>query len=259
MRFLGIDFSGASDAGKKIWIAEGIEDGGRLVVETLRPASELRDSGADRAIALRALVGHIADLGPAVVGIDAPNSLPRQLAPQGWGPWFKGFAAAHASAEGFREACRSATGGRESKRACDVTAKTPFAAWNLRLYRQTWHSLIDLYAPLVRCKAVTVAPFQRADGQRPRLAEICPASTLKHLGLYGSYKGRKLVDQRRRLLREMTGRANLQFGGRLRDRAIEDQGGDALDAVIALAAAVRCRRQIEKHDARSEGEVYVWA
>lgn len=258
MKFVGIDFSGARDAGKKIWIAEGAEDGGGIAVATLIPASELPQSGADRSTALTALARHIAGLGRSIVGIDAPNSLPRSFAPDGWAPWFASFAGSHASAEHFRAACRATTGGKESKRPCDVTAKTPFAAWNLRLYRQTWHSLVDLYAPLVAARAVTVAPFERADGKSPRLAEICPASTLKHLGLYGSYKGRKLADERRALLREMTGRATLQMPRALRERAIDDHGGDALDAVIALAAAVRCRKQIARHDAASEGEVYVW-
>jgi len=255
VRFLGIDFSGAQDAGKKIWIAEGAEDGSVL---SLLPARELPDSGVDRARALPALARHIAGLGPAVVGIDAPNSLPRSFAPEGWAPWFAGFASSNASAELFRAACRRATGGRETKRPCDVAAKTPFAAWNLRLYRQTWHSLVDLYVPLLRADAVTVAPFQRNDRRRPRLAEICPASTLKHLGLYRSYKGAPFIEARRTLLREMTAHGSLRIPHHLRERAIEDQGGDALDAVIALAAALRCRRQIARHDPASEGEVYVW-
>jgi hypothetical protein len=256
VRFVGIDFSGAKDAGKKIWIAEGVESGGRIVVADLRPASELRSSGHERSTALPALVEHIAGLGRSLVGIDAPNSLPRSFAPEGWAPWFAGFAA-HGSAEIFRDACRRATGGRETKRSCDERARTPFAAWNLRLYRQTWHSLVDLYAPLLQRRAVTVAPFQRADS-RPRLAEICPASTLKHLGLYRSYKGRKLADERQALLREMMQRGRLQLSRELRERTVEDTGGDALDAIIALAAAVRCRRQIARHEPKSEGEVYVW-
>jgi len=139
-----------------------------------------------------------------------------------------------------------------------VAAKTPFAAWHRRLYRQTWHSLVDLYGPLLRAGAVTVAPFQPADGRRPRLAEICPASTLKHLGLYRPYKGRGLADARRALLSETIARAGLQVPRALREQAVEDPGGDALDAVIALAAAVRCRAQIERCDRKSEGEVYVW-
>jgi hypothetical protein len=257
VRYLGIDFSGAKDAGKKIWIAEGVERDGHVVVEALVPARELKSSARDRTTALRALVDHIAGLARSIVGIDAPNSLPKRFAPEGWAPWFDGFAA-HGSALAFRDACRQATNGRETKRPCDVSAKTPFAAWNLRLYRQTWHSLVDLYAPLLQREAVTVAPFQRADGKRPRLAEICPASTLKHLGLYKSYKGRKLADERQALLREMTKRARLQMPRGLRERAVEDSGGDALDAIIALAAAVRCRRQIARHDPASEGEVYVW-
>jgi hypothetical protein len=256
VRYLGIDFSGAKDAGRRIWISEGVELDGSIIVEALLPARELKSSGRDRTTALSALVDHIASLGRSIVGIDAPNSLPKSFAPEGWAPWFDGFAA-HGSAEAFREACRRTTGGRETKRCCDELARTPFAAWNLRLYRQTWHSLTDLYAPLLQRQAVTVAPFQRADS-RPRLAEICPASTLKHLELYKPYKGRKLADERQALLREMTQRAGLRMARGLQERAVEDVGGDALDAVIALAAAARCRKQIERHEPASEGEVYVW-
>jgi hypothetical protein len=41
----GVDFSGAEDAGKSIWIATGIIKGKTLEIEEIRPAKELPTSG----------------------------------------------------------------------------------------------------------------------------------------------------------------------------------------------------------------------
>ena len=40
-----IDFSGAQDAGKKIWIAEGVVKTGSLLIEDCFRARDLQDSG----------------------------------------------------------------------------------------------------------------------------------------------------------------------------------------------------------------------
>ena len=44
-RVYGVDFSGARDAGRRIWLAEGRVGGGRLRVESCYPAEELPGSG----------------------------------------------------------------------------------------------------------------------------------------------------------------------------------------------------------------------
>lgn len=263
MRLIGIDFSAAADAGRAIWLAEGEDLDGRLQVLSLRPAAELSGGGRARDAALAALRSHVAGLGPAIVGIDAPNSLPRAVVPDAWETWLTSFAAVHPTPEDFRAACRLASGGRELRRPADVVAKTPFAPWNLRLYRQTWHSVAGLYAPLVAAQAVTVAPFQRPRAGRPRLAEICPASTLKHLGLYRPYKGHGEAPraQRKVILAALRRRTPLDLPKSLAARALENAGGDALDALVALTAAARCQRAglFDAHDPGHEGEVYVWA
>lgn len=41
----GIDFSGAKDAGNKIWIAKGISDGERLLVSECYRAKDFPNSG----------------------------------------------------------------------------------------------------------------------------------------------------------------------------------------------------------------------
>ena len=41
-RIYGVDFSGAKDAGKKIWIAEGVVKGDSLLIEDCFRARDLR-------------------------------------------------------------------------------------------------------------------------------------------------------------------------------------------------------------------------
>jgi len=263
VRLLGVDLSAAADAGRALWIAEGHLRDGTAEVTALRPACELPGGGVARDLALAALVRHIAAQGECVVGLDAPNSLPRALVVEDWRRWLAGFASRHPTPQDFRAACRAATGGRELRRASDVAAKTPFAPWNLRLYRQTWHAVAAIYGPLVESGAASVAPFQPPLPGRPRLAEICPASTLKHLGLYRPYKGRAagLAASRGAILAAIERATPLSLPRSLARRALDDPGGDALDAVIALAAAARCQAagHFAAHDAGHEGAVYVWA
>ena len=65
-RILGVDFSGASDAGRKIWIAEGRwNNTGAFALASCIPAIDLPLGGAAPAEAIPALVRHIAGLGEA--------------------------------------------------------------------------------------------------------------------------------------------------------------------------------------------------
>ncbi|MFP5501598.1 MAG: hypothetical protein ACLGIN_03855, partial [Candidatus Sericytochromatia bacterium] len=144
-----------------------------------------------------------------------------------------------------RAACRAATGGQEIKRETDRLARVPFNAFNLRVYRQTYYGLREVIAPLVRSGRAAVLPMQPPAEDRAWVLEVCPASTLKRLGLYytaagrpWSYKGRTEAHQaaRARLWLALTDRYGLRAGPAKRRAAIEDAGGDALDAVIAACA-----------------------
>jgi len=55
-RVMGVDFSGAADAGKYIWLSEGRVTAGLVSVHTCRPISELaKTAGREKALsALRA-------------------------------------------------------------------------------------------------------------------------------------------------------------------------------------------------------------
>jgi hypothetical protein len=255
-RAIGVDFSGARDAGRAIWIAEGAIRRDGLELADCRPAAELPNGARLRAAALAALVAYLGAQTDAVIGCDFPVGLPKELVEEAdWPAFLVEFAKRHASAEAFRADCRKRSP-RELRRPTDIAAKTPFCAWNLRLYRQTYHGIADLLAPLVAAGRATVGPMQPTAEGRAWILETCPASVLKRLGLYRSYKGRSAgaARNRRAIIDALVAHGALvRPEPRLRSRLVEDRGGDALDAVIACLAAVAAARR--KHPPASADEM----
>ncbi|MFG0274494.1 MAG: hypothetical protein ACF8QF_05505, partial [Phycisphaerales bacterium] len=203
------------------------------------------------------------------VACDFPFGLPRTLvAEDDWRSWLESFTRAHDSAEAFRAACRDKSGGTEWKRRTDREARTPMSAYNLRLYRQTWHGLRNVVAPLVQAGARAM-PMEAAEASArdTLLVETCPASLLKASAMPTVYKGRTEAhaSARREIVRWMETERAVSWGSRrLRDAAIGDPGGDALDAVLCAssgAAARRAgidtfRRDALEEDYRLEARVY---
>lgn len=261
-RILGVDFSGASDAGRKIWIAEGrLTEGGALLVDCCMPAMELPAGGLRPEQAIPALARHIAALGNARVGCDFPFSLPRELVPaRSWKSFALRYAAEFADADSFRAIMRARHNAIEHKRMTDRIAGTPFNSYNLRLYRQTWWGITGLLAPLVRAGRAIVRPQQRLIAGKPALIEVCAACTLKSIGLYPSYKGGLPTHRRarRRILDHFIDRGVLAAPGRrMRALLLNNEGGDALDAVIGAVAAARADLGQEPDPyQRLEGRVY---
>lgn len=265
-RFIGIDFSGARNAGDAIWIAAGSDSDGCLVVDHLQRARDLPGGAANRAQALAALRAYLLVQDHALVGLDFPFSLPRDLIEAANWPQFAGaFAARFPDPEAFRADCCRRSNGRELKRRTDRRARTPFAAYNLRLYRQTYWGIADILAPLAEDRRIAIAPVLERPDARCTLAEACPASTLKRLGCYRPYKGRAELHLRsRRTILERLSEERLACGHTLQDIAIADRGGDALDAIIAAATMWRvarapgsplaCRDRIDALEAR----VFAW-
>ena len=199
-----------------------------------------------RTLALPAVIRHLRSLGPAVVGCDFPFSLPVGLDgafdSRGWRGLLTDFPARYRSAEAFRDACRTLCNGRELRRLCDFEAKVPFCAWNLRLYRQTWHGIAEILRPLVLEADAVVLPMDEADPTRLWLVEVCPASFLKRIRLYESYKGRS-ADQRAMretiLSRLVADRLLAPPSPQIERTLLDDVGGDALDAAIAAVITWR--------------------
>ncbi|HET8728095.1 MAG TPA: DUF429 domain-containing protein [Alphaproteobacteria bacterium] len=233
--FVGVDFSGSATAGKTIWIATGTPRGAGLAIDGLLPARDIPGSGPGRDHALPTLRRHIAAQTGALIGLDFPFGLPASMveAPD-WRSFAIDFPRRYPDAERFRAACRERTGGRELKRRTDYEARTPFCAYNLRVYRQTWWGIAGILAPLLDADAVSVPPMVPMVDDRPALAEICPASTLKRLGCYPSYKGSGVgaVAARRSILSCLEA-GGLEAPAPFARIALADRDGDALDALVA--------------------------
>ncbi len=266
-RIYGVDFSGAQDAGRKIWIASGVTDGDTLRIDECQRADRYFGCGKSLGPCLAALGDFIGKEEAGVFGLDFPFGLPRELVKQkNWEDFVLSFPGDYANSEEFRHLCREAGGGRELKRVTDRKYKTPFSPYNLRLYRQTYYGIRDVLHPLVQGRLACVLPMQDALSNRTWVLEICPASTLKQEGLYLPYKGRTVQHRtaRTHILEafECT-RAVTVPKAATRSAILGNRGGDALDSVVAAFAVFRTLRSqtfsvVESDDAYAlEGYVYV--
>ncbi len=246
-RIYGVDFSGAANAGAKIWIAGDPIEGGSLRMEGCFRAEALPGSGRDGGRCLAALRDAMGNHREAAWGLDFPFGLPEALVEdETWEEFLRRFPARYAGALAFRQACRRAASGRELKRLTDRETRTPFSPYNLRVFRQTYHGICDVLAPLVASGSACVLPMQPAQPARPWILEVCPASLLKREGLSVPYKGRTAGHRanRQRILKrvkDMEGVAVVASG--VRGAALKDSSGDALDSVLAAVATFRSLRE----------------
>ncbi len=249
----GVDFSGARDAGKKIWIARGTIEGAGLSVTACFQVKDLADSGKDRDRGLSVLRAFIKRENESVFGMDFPFGIPKALIKEeNWERWARAFKDSYGSPDEFRRFCRATSGGKELKRFTDRKVVTPFSPYNLRVYRQTYFGIRDVLGALLRENAICVLPMQKPVPRRAWVIEICPASTLRREGLSSPYKG---MGERRRVARSGILRGLEDMGSlRIREQAlrstiINDRGGDALDSVVAAFAtfrALKCEFAFDK-------------
>ena len=262
-RVLGVDFSGANDAGRKIWIAECKRGrGNRLTLIDLRPAAELPGGGVDPRAAIAALAAHIVREPGTIAGCDFPFTLPLAVIDRpSWEAFVADFADRFADPDAFRAWVLRRAGGRELRRAADRMAKTPFNSYNLRIYRQTWWGIAHLLGPLLHAGHAIVRPYQPIPAKpHPIVIEACPASSLKSIGFYPAYKGRSGAHrlERKAVLRKLIASGFLEPPNAGIQRILLDNvGGDALDAVIAAVATAHAAiAQDPDHDQRIEGIIY---
>lgn len=247
-RIYGVDFSGAKDAGRKIWISEGVAEGDMLTLLNCYPLSDiLANKSKERGACLSALRDLIISNKQSVFGMDFPFSLPQQLmSGKDWYSFVSDFPHEYESADEFRAAMQVAGGKTELKRLTDVEVKAPFSIYNLWVYKQTYYGIRDVVRPLVMSGEACALPMQEPQEDKPWLMEICPASTLKSEDLYISYKGRteKERQTRKYILDEMLHKGITVPNG-LREKIIDNKDGDALDSFIAAYATFRSVRKLD--------------
>ena len=255
-RSVGIDISASRRSGDLTWVATIVPARTAPELVSVVPARGLLGRARTPDAVFPALADWIGAQRHAVIGIDSPFGLPRALmSGADWMELVAGFPTRFVDPEAFRDICRRIAGGREWRRDCDREAKTPFAAYNLRLYRQTWWIVAGLLRPLVLSGCARVVPMQMPAPPLPVLLEACPASTLKRLGAYRPYKGSGADRHAGRLaiVRSLS-REGLRIGAPYAITVTEDPGGDALDAVVAAWAAWRAARTPGAFLARSEAD-----
>lgn len=260
----GVDFSGAADAGKHIWIAECVLDSAQLCVMHCAPAEALPKSGRTREVALAALSRLIAASKNAVFGLDFPFSLPdAQMNAPSWLDFARLFGTRYPTAEDFYRR-HGGKGNEQRRRITDERARPPFASANLRMYRQTYYGIGDLLAPLALTGQACVLPMMKAEAGKPWLIETCPAVILRELKLrLTNYKQQSDAGQERRsLILQGLEQVGVRFAeDSLKVRMITDSRGDALDSVIAALGAARALQsgtlaQADDPILRREGWIY---
>jgi hypothetical protein len=244
----GIDFSGAKDAGRGIWVARAVDMGETLVIEECLRGDALEGSAKDRKTCLGALGAVIKEHPCAAYGFDFPFGVPAELVTQkSWKAFILAFPRFYKSPDHFRERCFSKAGKRELKRVTDRKTRTPFASYNRRVYRQTYFGITEILFPLIAGDLARVLPMQKPSPGKAWVMETCPASLLKCLGLYHfHYKGKekKHREGRERILEGVGEKIPMRIGrSDLVKQVLENRGGDALDSVIAAAATYQALRR----------------
>ncbi|MCX9011134.1 MAG: DUF429 domain-containing protein [Candidatus Methanoperedens sp.] len=234
-RIYGVDFSGAKDAGKKIWIASGIIKEGVLHIEKCERGKD--SLGTDRLDAcLRSLRDFIASEKDCAFGLDFPFGLPKKLVKESsWEDFVRHFPENYPNLKKFRDACKIYHE-PELKRTTDIKSKTPFSPYNLRIYYQTYYGIHDILYPLVSADQARILPMQNVENGKTIVIEICPASTLKklwHPGKPLSYKHNTDThfEAREQIIDKLN--TNISIPGSIRTIALNNAGGDALDSIIA--------------------------
>jgi hypothetical protein len=246
MRLHGVDFSGASEPGDRIWLttAEPTDDG--IEVIACRSAREAfgATARADVLAALRSFPGE-----DEVVGVDASFGLPRAVLPDriaagdDWREAVRWVASEYAGADALSaqvdwkaRARASDADGVELKRRTDgpTGANSPYSF--ITRY-QTFHAMRDLLAPVL--DSVSVEPMVAGDG--PTLIEVYPAATLRDLGLPDrTYKepGTEAREKRERILVGLC-EWGVELPDSFEERVLGDADGDALDSLVAAVATAR--------------------
>lgn len=263
----GIDFSGGRSAGNNSWIASGDLEAGSLKIDACKTGSSLPGSSTQRDPFLDALRSWILEQESAAIGLDFPFGMPADLVEEDrWAEFVVNFPKHHSDADAFRMACQRAAPGAELKRETDEVNDTPFSPYNLRMYKQTYHGIASLLAPLVREDAVCVLPMMEPEPGKPWILEVSPGSTMRAQGGKVSYKGTTQEHRaaRTRILKDLQGSGALTIRAQgVLSNVLRDSGGDALDAVISAYAATKA---VNDEDAllpesldgpEVEGHVYV--
>lgn len=246
-RLLGIDFSvDSKKAAYYSWLTSvDVSSTGAPISVSCQPLAALLPQGKlSREAAMEGLVRYLSRQNNVFVGLDAAFSLPLATMETvtDWRSWVTTFSTVDKTPEAFRASCQEKAQKKEVKRHTDKLAKTPFSPYNLRLYRQTYYACSLVVAPLLSTKQYAIYPFDKLSDDKNWLAEICPASTLKALGLYlTGYKQKSEAGKqaRQHIIKLLAERYELPLSAETEQQLVDNHGGDALDSLVAAVALLQ--------------------
>lgn len=265
-RIIGVDFSGAQQAGDHIWLTRGERVDGQLVVEACYPARELPNGGRERLQCLAALAECIGSEPNAAFGLDFPFGLPAEISPHDdWETFVGEFADTYDDPLDFHETCKAAGAALpgehvEYLRRTEREAGAPWCAYNWRIKSQTYFGIGTVLADIVGEQRARVLPMQPPSMDLPWILEVCPSSTLGFHSLpRHGYKGSGHdCEQLRREIVEGLERNHVTLGEEVRATAIQDPRGDALDSLIAAEATSRAVSDVANmRPVGVEGQIFV--
>ncbi len=274
-RVLGVDFSGASDAGRDIWLTAARDDPDGLVVEECVRAADR--FGADREAAHAGLRDRL----PAfdVAALDFPFSLPTTVLDACCGGTWGGFVEwlADDGPDGpgaFATACREAARANTPDERAALRRETDLrrgalCPYGRRVQYQTFYGVRDVLGGVADREDVAVAPMQgpatggeaseRVDGDGTTadtvVVETYPAATFGWLGAYREgYKGE--VRARRERNVAVIEECGVELG-EARETYCEHH--DALDSLAAAVSAGRVAGGAapNPYGPDEEGRIYV--
>lgn len=179
-------------------------------------------------------------------GIDAPFSLPVELAGKGGtlSAQLRRVCAWNGDAAWFGRALAERSlqehGLLHIRRRTDRYQRTPFDCYHYRIIYQTFHAMRDVLSPLARPRATAILPFtyDRLPMAKRVVVEACPSSTLLRLGpprrgykQTSSTLGRDRIAVREVILKWL--RPHVRISKTDVASMMTNPGGDALDAVLA--------------------------
>ena len=243
-RIYGVDFSGARDAGRKVWIAGGYVADDELVVEDCRSAAD-RFGTTDRTAVFEELRGFVREHPDCLFGFDFPFGLPRGVVDgDEWTTVIDGFVDRFADPAHLRETCTE-DGDGHRLRATDALAGA-MCPYNIRIQYQTYYGVGAVLHPLVTDHGIPVSPMTNPEADPRGLVEVYPAATLARYGLHrDGYKEatERATTRRTRNLEGLVERADLRTADSLRETVAADDEGDALDSIVAACATFRAARE----------------
>ena len=237
---VGINFSGAQDAGRYIWLAEGTISSGVLSISCCKQASDIFGK-SDKSPVFKDLVNWIDSLTTTTVGIDFPFGVPEVVVKtmfnaSSWSEFVDNQRWSKLAPDQFRQRCKDFANSELRDTDAMHRADCPHS---IRMYKQTFHGIRDLLSPLLD-RNVSVAPM--VNNGNPTILETYPAATLAREDDLFAARYKNYSSPRNRMKRNVQALSSLQdidVSTISNNKIIDDKRGNALDSIVAALATFR--------------------